>query len=278
MAQLNMAMGQDLTRGVRADRVRLLDLIIDPDYQRDLVPARVKSIMAAFERLALGSFIVSFRDQKHFLLDGQQRREALIRMGLGELPVWCLVLHGLTQDEESQLFDILNYGRTPVGPVIRFRNAVARGDLKQSTIKQLAEDAGWRLPLKSRQREAAGTLQCVSTLEDCYDNARRCDRVGAFTDMLGVVYEAYRDEKVATRGTFIKGMYLFCRDYWLAYDRTHVVEALRPVHPDHILRQTSGQVTGKNGMSGFLTFVAKRYNTGLKGKRRLRMPGIGETE
>lgn len=260
----------ELTRDAHPERIRLLDLLIDPDYQRDIVRSRVKSIMAHFERHALAMFIVSRRaDGRYYQLDGQQRRDALLQMGYGEMLVWCLVLEDLTPDEESNLFDRLNFDRTPVGAIIRFRNAVTRGDRRQTAIKGLVEGAGWGMPLKSRSRVAAGLLICVTTLEWCYDNAVRCDRLGAFKDSLEVAYDAYAGEPAATHGLFVKGLYLVCRDHWQKYDRDRLVEVLRPVHPDVILRQAAPHVAGKPGMSGFIAFVIDRYNVGLRGKRRL---------
>jgi hypothetical protein len=92
--------------GIR--RIKLQDLFIDQEIQRQKSDIQVKKILSSFDENALGIFIVSLRPEgKYHILDGQHRYYACIAMGINE--VECEVHSGLSRQQESRLF--LKYNR-----------------------------------------------------------------------------------------------------------------------------------------------------------------------
>lgn len=243
-------------------------LVIDPSYQRDLVPWLIKSILSNFDPRAIGVFIVSQRDGVYRLLDGQQRAEVLRQKKYLDARVPCLVHFGLSQEEENELFVKLNFN-AHLTALRHFNNAVQRGQDPQYAIRTLCDELGWRIGETDYAKAAPGMLVCVGTLVSCYENAVRTDRVSAYLDALSVILEVYRHEHAATTGTFIKIIYHFCRKYWGHYTRDRLTEILRELHPEEILRQARFPQPDRFSHVAARAFILRQYNQGLRGKRRL---------
>lgn len=87
--------------------VKVADLKIDPQAQRTLVEKRAQRLADEFIPAAIGTIIVSERENgEKYIVDGQHRWRAC--QLLGQEYVMCEVHRGLTQTEEAVLFLIKN--------------------------------------------------------------------------------------------------------------------------------------------------------------------------
>ena len=95
-------------------------------YQRPTNTARVNRIVAAFDEAKLGVLIVSARDGQHHLLDGAHRIAALRKMGYTH--ALCIVLTGLTYQDEAAYFRTQNRDTGPLSQYNLFKSGLEAGD------------------------------------------------------------------------------------------------------------------------------------------------------
>lgn len=81
------------------------------DYQRGVNYRKVKRYYENYDADIYGIIIVSHRDGKYYVIDGQHRVEVAKRLGLKS--IMCQILEGLTYEDEADKFYKLNTTRTP---------------------------------------------------------------------------------------------------------------------------------------------------------------------
>jgi hypothetical protein len=154
--------------------LKLANLSIDEDYQRDVDEAWVNRLQANWNPLESGILAVSRRKNGQlWVMDGQHRREAMMRLGITEAT--CEVFTGLTPAMEAIMFDRLNT-RKAVHAYSRFRARLAGGDPVAVEIRDtlaswnartdIGIDRGYPCVVQLERAHAAGTLaELVEILE-----------------------------------------------------------------------------------------------------------------
>lgn len=128
---------------VEVRRLNIDDLYVDPLIQRGEEPGEIANIVANYNPAAVGTLTGSVRTSGiRSLLDGQQRRAALAILrerGESDGTVDVRLHHGLSIEEEAQLFLQLNYRRS-VGAMQRFKARLTAGEEKAHRIKEILDD------------------------------------------------------------------------------------------------------------------------------------------
>lgn len=79
-------------------------------------PPLVNAIAKKFDPRLLGVLTVSKRSDTEFIvIDGRERWEALLRLGVPEAP--CFVLRGLTEQREGEIYAEFSQRRQPLGEI-----------------------------------------------------------------------------------------------------------------------------------------------------------------
>jgi hypothetical protein len=99
--------------------VELDDIVLVPlehlraaKWAKEPHPPLVKTIAERFDPRLLGVLLVSKRSDTEFVvIDGRERWEALLRLGIPEAP--CFVLRGLTEKREAEIRMELSRQRQP---------------------------------------------------------------------------------------------------------------------------------------------------------------------
>lgn len=200
-------------KDIRADR-----LLVDHNYQRELVPARVRSIVNDFDFDALGVLIVSYRDGRYYVIDGQHRHAALMELGLGEWEVTCKVYEGLTDSDEAAIFVEANNTRKPSAYDI-FKASLRARDPECVGVTAIVERNGLEIAAYGRD----GTVTCVTTLRQIY----RAAPFGVLLDKtLGVAVDAFGVRSVAVEGHVLAGISIVLKTYEDKIDRPTLVQKL----------------------------------------------------
>lgn len=96
-------------RSKKSNVIKPLDMTYDASYHRGVNKGKVKSIIENFNEKAVGLVTVSVRENGDlFIIDGVQRIDAMIHIGLGSHEVKINALHDLSITEESKLFKLMN--------------------------------------------------------------------------------------------------------------------------------------------------------------------------
>ncbi len=181
--------------------VTVSDIEVSPLAQRDLRPGWAAQIAAEFDPDRLTPPLVSKRDGKYYVIDGQHRVEAMRLMGWGDQQVQCWVHDALSEAQEADLF-LWHNQRKAVQAFDKFRIAVVAGREQETDIDRIVRAAG----LKIASAKGDGGIGAVTSLERVY---RHGPKVLART--LKIVRDAYGD--AGMDGQIIQGVGLVCARY-----------------------------------------------------------------
>ena len=145
-------------------------------YQRGVYPAKIKKYAQNFDYDVFGVPLVSLRDGEYWIVDGQNRVEALKLKGIKT--VLCQVLHGLTYEEEALKFVKLNTDRTVLSSNQKFHARVESGE---QTAKRIAfiihkNNLLYARNTSKRNDNQIGAISCVERIMGCMGE-KHLDRV-----------------------------------------------------------------------------------------------------
>lgn len=138
-------------------------MCVSPVAQREITPSRVDKIAANFDIEKLGTPIVSHRDDKFYLIDGQHRIEGARAHGWGDQQFQCWVYEGLTEQQEAELYLSFN-DVLPQKAFDKFRIAIAAGRETECDIDRIVRSQN----LVITKDSIDGAVACVGTLLRIY--------------------------------------------------------------------------------------------------------------
>lgn len=137
-------------------------LLVDLEYQRDLVDSKTREMARAWSWIACMALVVAKRDGQYFVVDGQHRLAAAMRRSdITELP--CLIFESEGLKQEAQAFLRANTLRKPLASVDRHRALVIVGDGPAIMAQDLIDQAGRRV----HRQTSKGTIECVASIRRC---------------------------------------------------------------------------------------------------------------
>lgn len=192
-------------------QLRVDHLTVDFRVQRSVDPHRVEKIKASLNPAALGTIIVSARDDgTYHVVDGQTRVAAMKQSGHGEDMVDCKVFSELTLADEAALFRMYNDTRT-VRPVTKFIIRVVEGDPKAVELNHILHNHGWTVNGASGH----GYYLAVGALEWVHDGAVQWEpgNPEACDTTINVLTTAFGHNQDGVRAELIKGVGLVVLRY-----------------------------------------------------------------
>lgn len=118
-------------------------------YQRFIYEKFVQFLVLNFNPIVLGQLLVSRReDGTYYVIDGQQRLAALRRIGWTHAP--CVVVHGLTVQDEARMFYQLDTQRHKLNAMDLFRAKVTAEDEEALRVLSIINETGWQVDLNSQ--------------------------------------------------------------------------------------------------------------------------------
>lgn len=139
--------------------------IVTEGYQRVLNQRNVNAIAKNFDPARLGVLVVNHRaDGTYAVLDGQHRLSALRKLGVMEAN--CIVLEGLTVEQEADYFRRQNENKQSLRVNDMFKAATWAGDEESLRIKDIMGKCGFTIGKSGRTMTicAVGALQQIVRL------------------------------------------------------------------------------------------------------------------
>lgn len=99
-------------------------LMYTDEYQRDILT--IKQLIKEWNDDKCQFLLVSERDGRFYVIDGQHRMEAAKAKGIKELP--CMILTGLTKEEEARMFATQNRNVHTLRPLSVYKANLVNGD------------------------------------------------------------------------------------------------------------------------------------------------------
>ena len=236
------------------------NLVISADYQRELQPQRVRSIVSAFNPNLVNPVKVSFRDGKYYVFDGQHTLAALKLLNGGtDVIVECKVYYGLAFKEEAELFAQQNGISRGVESIAKFKALYSAGDIDIVEMVRIAEKVG--LIMDFQKHKGTNRIIAMSkafTIFKAVSNSDYAAILSLIKDTWGGVSESLNTE-------ILGGVYIFHKLYKGEYKRDYFIRQLSKVSPTMIIREGKSYITGSDGR--FAKQIFNAYNKNLSSNR-----------
>lgn len=234
-------------------------------YQRPVNPKEVDRLIREWDDRLFDPIIVSFRDGKFNVVDGQHRIAALRKMNDGNgVMVKCKVYSGLTYEQEADLCYKLDKAKKRLS-LSQSTNALAESgaDAEVTEVKRLVESCGFVWALGKSHGK---TGEIVSTR--ALMNAYRQLNGPAFSRMLSLMWGAWQGDPRSLTAAVISGMALFVKTYGTELDDKAFIKRLSVVDPDEINRRGRADFSTNNAALRFARVILEKYN-GQRGGKKL---------
>ena len=126
----------------RIESIPLTSIVLS-DYQRGTNAKQVNNIVKKFDEAKLGTLTVSEREGKYLLIDGAHRSRALRILGYTHAS--CVVLTGLTYEQEADYFRKQNQDKRLLTPRDLFKAGLASGDDQCIKIYRIVKANGFNI-------------------------------------------------------------------------------------------------------------------------------------
>jgi hypothetical protein len=243
--------------------VSLEELVVNPKTQRELNVGKVNSIGANLDLDQIGYLVVSSRNDKHFILDGQHRTEVLKRFFADDLSikVQCRVYEDLTEEQEAEMFLKLN-DQLHVTALAKFKVGVTAGRAEESDIDRIIRSNGAVVA-----KTGENSISCVGTLRTVYRRNGGPALGRAVRLILAGAGEA------GLTAQMIDGMGMVVGTYNGALDDRHMVKRLGETHGGVAGVMNGANQTRLSTGHPMAQCVAAQivdvYNKGKQGRSRL---------
>ena len=266
-----MANGQKGT--IEFQRINTKDLVPHPLAQRDFVPSHAAKIAREFKWDKYDPIMVSFRDGKYWVIDGQHRLAAIRQNAGRDVTIICRVYYGLTEVDEAEMFLRKGVTTKRLSVLDTFKVLYKIGDEAIVGMVKNADRAGWIVDFKNNNRRS-GAINAVEALKRCYDAVP----TDVFVEALAILKEAWNGDRDSVCGPMLRGMTLFVKVFDGKYNRKGLIDNLKKVPVAEVIRaaktfQTTiyGGYTGLNAGRPYAKAIWTLYN---KSRRAGKLPDI----
>lgn len=227
----------------KEEKLKVATLETDPRVQRPLNAKRVEAMVKNFSYAGLGVLAVSRRNAvTDVLIDGQHRKEALLRVSDGQGEALCHVYEGLSLADEAELFLLLNNSSKP-NLIDKHLVSVTAGEEMAVDIERLVAEYGWKV-------SALGGPASITAIGSLQKIWRFSERVEAdphlITMALLAVTRAWGTQYAGVRGVILEGLAAMFNEY---KDRLDL---------DRLVRTMKGTEDGPQGLHDRAQFYSKQ--------------------
>lgn len=234
-------------------------------YQRPVNPKEVDRLIREWDERLLEPVIVSFRDGKFNVVDGQHRIAAMRKMnGGGSVMVNCKVYSGMSYSQEADFCYKLDKAKKRLN-LSQSTNALAEAgtDAEISQIKRLVESCGFVWAL-NKSRGKTGEIISNRALVNAY----RLLGSDAFSRLLSLLWDTWQGDPRSLTASVISGMALFVKTYDTELNDHAFITRLSQIDPEEINRRGKSDFSTNNAALRFARVLLEKYN-GQRGGRKL---------
>ena len=235
-------------------------------YQRPVNQREVDELANDWQPDLFEPPIVSYRDGKFFLVDGQRRIAALRQRNRGgDVTVLCRVFENLTYEEEADL--LVRIDRAKKNMTLSESTNARRESRKDPTteiIFQILRRAGFTWTL---QRRETGNykINATSAVFHAYNLLGKTD----FARMMDLLRGTWEGSPASVTATMLAGMSLFVKTYDLELDDQNFVRRLSAVSAVKVLALAKEEDSKGSRNLRCARVLWQLYNKGCRMERQL---------
>jgi len=247
-------------------KVKVVDMLIDPRYQRDVQIKKVNKIVSEWNDSALGVVTLSDRGALGlYLIDGQHRREAALRVVGPEMELDARIFTGLTLLEEAEMYLDLNNTNQPTA-LEKFKARVMAEEPEAVAIEQILRSYQYHVGTSS----SAGTVTAVRALERVYALSLKIEADPNLVQLVMMtIRRAWDDNIYGLQGVILEGMGWFFAEYGERISQDSLVDRLRELDPGQLLINITAKRKFDRVRASMAAaeIITNEYNKGKKAKR-----------
>ena len=237
------------------------------DYQRETKQKRAAAIASKFDVAKLGMLVVSRRDGQLFLIDGQHRAAALKMVGYSHTS--CIVLHGLTYEQEAEYFSTQRENTSPLSQFSLFKAGIEAQDPVCIAIQEIAQKHGFEIRATSRDFKYISAIHALKTVIAAYGH-------DVLDSTLRLIKETWHGDKNTTKREYIVGV----ADFVNRFGEASFVKRMQQANLSALWREYLKNATFYSRASSdpamrkaFCLAILTEYNKGLKASKRFVLEG-----
>lgn len=235
-------------------------------YQQPISEKSVNRLVLEWDDRLLTPLIVSFRDGKFNVVDGQHRSAAARRRNNGEdvlLP--CLVFDGLSYEEEAALCYQIDKTKGRLSLAMSTNALMESGqDAQLLEIRQLLENEGFVWALKKRNGTEFEIVSTAAVIR-AYNLLGGTD----FSRMFALLCKTWKGNPQSLSAGMISGMALFLKTYAPELNDKLFVKRMSTVHPEEILRRGKVDFSVNSAALRYARVILDKYNRRQAENRKL---------
>jgi len=262
-----------MTEKATSQTIRLLPIgaLQVGGYQRPTNTAQVEKIAAHFDEAKLGLPIVSERDGQYHLLDGAHRVAALRKLGYTHAE--CLVLTGLSYQDEAEYFRTQNQNSRPLTRYNQFKAGLEAKDELCVQIDRIARANGFMVGMSHRNFNAIAAIHTLTIICTVYG-------YDTLDKTLGLLRATWEGVINVTRREFLSGTAEFVHRFGPAqFTERMKLRSIAEIWQDYLAESShsSGNTSDPAMRKAFCRVLVRHYNRGLNAnsKKRLAMEERG---
>ena len=225
-------------------------------YQRPVEQKDVDRIIREWNDREITPVVVSFRDGKFNVVDGQHHIEAMRQKAGGrDVIVPCIIHTGMTYEDEAALYARLDRDKKRLTLRQHTKAVVESGsDAKVMEVKRLTEEVGFVWALKEPTGEPFEIAPIRALL-----NAYQLLGGEAFARMLSLLAGAWQGTPNSLKASMLSGMALFVKTYETELSDRAFIRRMSIVSPEEIIRL--GRIETDIALR-FARIILDKYNGG----------------
>ncbi len=232
-------------------------------YQRPVEEKDVDKLIRNWNRVVIEPLVVSFRDGRFNLVDGQHRICAMRKMNGGkDVMALCRIHTGMTYQDEADLCHQLDLSKHRLTLAQSMNAQIESGkNAEVREIRSLIEQNGftWVMGKKcNKSHEIAATRAVI--------NAYQLLGGAAFSRMLDLLNRVWHGDAYSLNGAFISGMALFLKTYETAIDDHSFAKRLSGVTPESIINIGKQDFTTNKRALRYARAILSKYNSMCSGR------------
>ena len=235
-------------------------------YQRTVQEYNVDKLIREWDITLMDPLIVSFRDGKYYIVDGQNRVCALRKMNGGkDVNVICRVFSGLTYEKEAEFCYRLDKAKHRLSLAQSTTALIESGaDPVTRDIYRLLKESGFTWALDKRT-PCDHKIVATRALINAYN------LLGAygFSRLFLLLDGTWHGDPDSLSAAMISGMALFLKTYDVELDDHVFAQRLSVVNPAGIVSRAKADFSTSNNALRVGRVLLEKYNNGRRGGKKL---------
>lgn len=243
-------------------------------YNRVIRRAWVNKIKREFNEALVRPVIVSFRDGKYWVIDGQHTSQALYELNGYDpnTPIECDVRTGLTYEDEAMLFVKYNSSSHKTGQIDTVNGLIQAKDQNAIEFLAIVTANGYSL-------NNDGNSHGLSSVSKAWSIYNKKEGKATLNSILRIASACWPDDNNATQERILEGLEEFLRRHNDEYSFDHLVKMLRKSKAKELMdsAQPYYDRTPKRYKWPYCVYteIIPRYNYGLPKKSQLPLMPLG---